>query len=94
MSQKKRRKRKPGASRLIVIGLVIGVIILGGLFVARGFFSGMQAALRDSDTAFSVPAHVGQPAPAFTAIGIDGQPFSVTPGDGRAKALIFYMGYG
>lgn len=76
------------------MGLVIGLVILGGLLVARGTFSGTQAALRDSDTAFSVPNYADQPAPAFTATSVDGQPFSVTPGDGRPKALIFYMGYG
>lgn len=94
MNKKRRRIRKPKIGRLIVIGLVIGVVILGGLSVTRGFFSGTQSALRDSDTAFSVPTHVGQPAPAFTATGVDGQPYTVTPGDGRPKALIFYMGYG
>ena len=76
--------------------------LIGGAFtvVAAGLLSLVWARSRlptptggDRAVTFDVPAHIGQPAPAFTAIGVDGQPYIVTPGDGRAKAIIFYMGF-
>ena len=87
--------RKSNTANIILAIVVIGALVIGGLAVSqiatRG--SGSETTSRESETTFSVPAHVGQPAPAFTAIGVDGLPYTVTPGDGRAKALIFYMGF-
>jgi len=48
---------------------------------------------RARGTTFDVPGHVGERAPAFTAVGVDGEPYTMTPGDGRPKVLIFYMGF-
>ena len=93
MSKKKRVTQKPKTGRLIAVALVIGAAIVGGLVVSQSSAPGGGTALRDTDTSFSVPTHVGQPAPAFTAIGVDGQPYTVAPGDGRPKAIVFYMGY-
>lgn len=96
MSRKKRATRTRKTGRRITVPLVIAALILGGLGVLLGsqpFRSGADVKLQNSDSAFSVPTHVGQPAPAFTATGVDGKPYTVTPGDGRPKALVFYMGY-
>lgn len=79
------------------MALVIMVLLLGGLAVFRSLqhsTSAAIAALKDSASALSVPTHVGQPAPKFTAIGANGQPYTVTPGDGRPKVIVFYMGFG
>ena len=80
--------------RIVVVALVVGVLIVGGVLLASRLNLGSGTGLGNSSTAFSVPDHVGQPAPAFTAVNVDGQPFTLKPGDGRAKAIVFYMGYG
>lgn len=80
-------------ARFIAIGLVVTGVALLGIFVARRPASRDSGGLPDSEEAFSVPDHVGQPAPAFTAIAVDGRPFTVTPGDGRPKAIVFHMGF-
>jgi len=79
--------------RLVAVGLAVGGVALLGIFVARRPAPQDGGRLPDSEEAFSVPDHVGQPAPAFSAIGTDGQPYTVTPGDGRPKAILFYMGF-
>jgi len=95
MSRKRKKyaRRKPKTGRLIAVALVIGAVIVGGLVISQSSAPGSGTTLGDSDTTFSVPTHVGQPAPGFTATGVDGQPYTVTPGDGRPKAIVFYMGY-
>jgi hypothetical protein len=93
MSKRKPAKRKPKTGQILASALVIGVIAIGGWAIAQQFVPRSGPTLRDSDTAFSIPPHVGQPAPEFTAIGVDGQPHTVTPGDGRPKAIVFYMGF-
>ncbi len=83
--------------RLIGIALVILVLLLGGLAVFQQLQRSTHnaiTALKDSASALSVPTHVGQPAPKFTAIGVDGRPHPVAPGDGRSKVIVFYMGFG
>lgn len=67
--------------------------MVGLLLLQRSQDSASGVDLPNSETAFSIPNHVGQPAPAFAAIGVDGNPHSVMPGDGRPKVLVFYMGY-
>ena len=97
MSKKKvaRPKRQPAERWLIPVTGVVVIVMLGGLAAWWQRPAGDAiAALKDSDTAFSVPTHVGQPAPAFTAINVDGQPYTVKPGDGRPKVIVFYMGVG
>ena len=93
MSKKKRGGRKPNFSQIAIIVLVSGAVIIGGLALLRPLISNAGTGLRNSDSAFSLPAHVGQTAPTFTAVGVDGQPYKVTPGDGRSKAIVFYMGF-
>ncbi|MGH2592802.1 MAG: hypothetical protein ACRDGG_04755 [Anaerolineae bacterium] len=96
MSKKNRKwrtKPKPRTGQWIVVAVIIGVVIVGGLAVSQSSNSGGGTTLRDTDTSFSVPTHVGQPASQFTAVGVDGQPYTVMPGDGRPKAIVFYMGY-
>jgi hypothetical protein len=93
MIKKRRAAQKLRTTRLVVaVAVVAGVLILAGAWIA--IRSGANGGLRDSSTALSVPDHVGQPAPAFTAVNVDGQPYQVKPGDGRAKAIVFYMGFG
>ncbi len=92
--RKKNTTQRPKTGWLVAVALVIGAVIVGGLVVSQSSAPGSGTALRETDTSFSVPTHVGQPAPAFTAIGVDGRPYTVTPGDGRPKAIVFYMGYG
>lgn len=71
----------------VVVGAVVGYAILQQ-------FAGDSNGLSDSQTSFSVPDQVGQPAPEFTATNADGQPFTFKPGDSRPKAIVFYMGFG
>ena len=94
MIKKKRAKQKSKTAPLVAVALLIATILIGGLVIAKSSGSGDPTTLRDTDTAFSILTHVGQPAPAFTAINVDGQPYAVTPSDGRPKAIIFYMGFG
>ena len=95
MVKKRRAGQKLRTRQIIVVAaVVVGVLILGGAWIVFRSGSGATGGLHNSDTAFSIPDHVGQPAPAFTAVAADGQPYTVTPGDGRAKAIVFYMGFG
>ena len=95
MQKKRQEVRKLRTrQRIIAVALVVGALILGGVWIASRLNIGSGTGLRNSDTALSVPDHVGQPAPAFTAVNVDGQPYQVKPGDGRAKAIVFYMGFG
>jgi cytochrome oxidase Cu insertion factor (SCO1/SenC/PrrC family) len=93
MSKQKRATRTPKIGQIAVVALIVGVVIVGGLFISQRSSSG-TAELPDTDVAFSVLMRVGEPAPAFTAIAVDGQPYTFTPGDGRPKTLVFYMGFG
>ena len=93
MSKKKQATRKLKTGPLIAGVLVIGVLVVGGWAIAQQFTPRAGISLRDSDTAFSLSTHVGQPAPEFTAIGVDGQTYTVMPGDGHPKAIVFYMGF-
>ena len=80
--------------RIVAIALLVGMLTLGGVWLAGRLNAGSGTGLGNSSTAFSVPDHVGQPAPTFTAVNVDGQSFTLKPGDGRAKAIVFYMGFG
>ena len=93
MSKKRRGTPKSKTGLIVTAIVVIGVIAIGGWAIAQQRTPRTGATLRDTDTAFSLSTHVGQPAPEFTAIGADGQPYTVTPGDGRPKAIVFYMGF-
>lgn len=93
MSKKRRMGRKRKMSQIIALTGVIGATVLVGVSIARRSTLGGQPTLRDTDTAFSIPTHVGQPAPGFTAIDAQGEPYTFTPGDGRPKAIVFYMGF-
>jgi hypothetical protein len=93
MSKKRQVTQKPRTGQVIAVALVIGAVVLGGLLVSQQFSPRSGSALRNSDTAFSLSTHVGQPAPEFTALGVDGQPYTFTPADGRPKAIVFYMGF-
>lgn len=95
------RKKKAAARRsfvrspaLIAFGVLAVVALAAGVWLFVSPASSGPRALNDSETAFSVSDVVGQPAPTFTATDANGQPFTFTPGDGRPKALVFYMGYG
>ncbi len=94
MSNKRKTTRKPSSGKIVLAAAVIGIVILAGLAVTRRRPASSDNGLEETDTTFSIPTHVGQPAPAFTAIGVDGQPYTLTPGDGRPKAIVFYMGFG
>jgi hypothetical protein len=93
MSKKKQATRNLKTGPIIAIVLVIGFIAIGGWAIAQQFTPRTGTTLRDSDTAFSIATHMGQPAPEFTATGVDGQPYTFTPGDGRPKVIAFYMGF-
>lgn len=97
MRRNKQIKQKRNASRPVAIALVIAAVIVTGLIIfwqrSQPSPSAAGITLPDSDTAFTVPTQMGQPAPEFTATGVDGQPYTVTPGDGRPKVLVFYMGF-
>jgi hypothetical protein len=81
-------KQKPKTALVIGLAFVIGTVVIAVLAIV-GNLSGGE--LRESDTAFSVPTLVGQLAPEFTALGADGKPVTVKPGDGRPKAIVFYL---
>jgi len=79
--------------RIVAVALVVGALLLGGVWLASRLNIGSGTGLRSSETTFSVPDHVGEPAPTFTSVNMDGQAYTVKPGDGRAKAIVFYMGF-
>jgi hypothetical protein len=79
---------------LVITALGLGAVTLAVVLLAqRPRGSVGESDLPNSENVFTVPDHVGQPAPAFSAVGVDGKPYTVTPGDGRPKVLVFYMGY-
>lgn len=86
----RKSKQRSRTGVWVVSLLVIGVLVLGGVLVLTG---ASRTALQQTDTAFSVPTLVGKLAPEFTATGADGKPYTVKLGDGRSKAIVFYMGY-
>jgi hypothetical protein len=89
-----RARRNLNIGQITLVILVIGAAIVGGVWaVARQIIPAGGNTLRDTDTAFSIPSRVGQPAPEFTAIDADDEPYMFKPGDGRPKAIIFYMGF-
>lgn len=91
---RKRKSRRLRMRALVITALGIGAVALTGVLLAQRPRGSVPATdLPNSEMAFTVPDHVGEPAPAFSAIGVDGNPYTVTPGDGRPKALVFYMGY-
>lgn len=96
MKRRKQVKQKSRTNRLIAVVLVVAAVTLVVLALrqqSQQSTSGAETTLPDSDTSFSIPIHVGQPAPKFTAISADGEPYTVTPGDGRPKVIVFYMGF-
>lgn len=101
MSKQNRRptKSSPTANKWLIVALAGVIVLIGGLIAAPAISrnagsGGAQTNLPNSKNTFSVPTLVGQAALSFTATNVDGKPFTVTPGDGRAKVLVFYMGYG
>ena len=60
--------------------VMMAVVVIAALLVARVARAG------------ELP-QVGKPAPEFTATGADGKPYTVKPGDGRTKVVVFYMGF-
>ncbi len=86
--------QRPRTALVVALGLIAVAVIAGVVLIATNLSGGASGvALRDTENAFSVPTLVGQAAPAFTATGADGVAITVKPGDGRAKVLVFYMGY-
>ncbi len=90
---KKKRTQNPKTIQRVVGAALLTIVIIVGVVVWQQSTK-TATGLRDSDTAFSISTHVGQPAPKFTATDVDRQPYTVTPGDGHPKAIVFYMGYG
>jgi len=62
--RKKHATQKPKIGWLIAAALIVGVVIVGGLVISQQSTPGSRPTLRDSDTTFSVPTHVGQTAPS------------------------------
>ena len=92
--QNRRSARSTQISRKWLIAAVVGVIVLiGGVIALPALTNGTRTSLPNSASAFSVLTLVGQPAPAFTATNVDGKPFTLNPGDGKAKVIVFYMGF-
>jgi len=91
---KRRSTQRKSTGGPIVGGILLAAVVLAGFLVGRRGGPSGPTALPENETAFSVSTHLGEAAPPFTATGVDGKPYSVTPGDGRPKALIFYMGFG
>ena len=48
--------------------------------------------LPNTDSAFNVGTLIGQPAPAFTLVDANGEPYEFQPGDGRKYVFAFNMG--
>ena len=48
--------------------------------------------LPDTDSAFNVGTLIGQPAPAFTLVDANGEPYEFQPGNGRKYVFAFNMG--
>lgn len=93
MSKRKRTRSNSKTGLVVVVGLVLVSVAVVGYVVVQQFSSD-PAGLGNSQNAFTVSDHIGQPAPEFTAANVDGQPYTFKPGQGRPQAIVFYMGSG
>lgn len=76
----------------VPVGLIIviaGVVILG-LMIGLPAWSQSRMANMSMSTAQTLE---GAKAKAFSLKDLNGQTYTLTPGDGRAHVLVFYMGY-
>ena len=80
--------------------LAIGVVVVLALGIGLPVYFGNRhmssmdmSSSADSKSSNAAAATLGGPAPAFTLKDPSGQSFSVSPGDGKAHVLVFYMGY-
>lgn len=93
MSKRKRTRSNSKMGLFVVVGLIVVTVAVIGYAILQQF-SGDSAGLGNSQNAFTVSDHIGQPAPEFTAANVDGQPYTFKPGQGRPQAIVFYMGSG
>ena len=89
-------KRQKGL-RLRLYMLALSLLVVGaGVGLAVYFSQGRgssQAASTPSQAGPLRLAVVGQPAPGFSLMDQTGQPYTLSPGDGKNHLLVFYMGY-
>ena len=77
--------------------IMLGLVALGlGIGLAVYFSQSRQSSPATSSPSQAGPlglAVVGQPAPGFSLTDQYGQPYTLSPGDGKNHLLVFYMGY-
>ncbi len=76
------------ALSLLVVG--VGVALVVYLSQSR---QSSQAASSPSQAGPLNIATIGGPAPGFSLVDQNGQPYTLSPGDGKNHLLVFYMGY-
>lgn len=73
---------------LVLLGLAIGLLLSLGQATTPS-----PAASSLGSVPLPEGALVGKPALAFELKDPYGQPYTLSPGDGKAHLLVFYMGY-
>ena len=84
------RRRVPLWAYVLVLAVIVAGISLPLYLGQRGPSAQSTSALNPA-VPLSVAA-VGQLAPGFALNDPYGQTYALTPGDGRARLLVFYMG--
>lgn len=77
---------------------VVGSVVILGLAIGLPTYLSQRHHAPSSSAPASAgkpatAALIGKPAPGFSLQDVNGQSYTLTPGDGKAHLLVFYMGY-
>ena len=97
----KRRRSQEQRRRWLWMGAGLVLVVLVAVVVARRVIPSapntsspnVAGNLPNSSSALNVGTLIGQPAPAFTLMDANGQPYKFQAGNGHKYVLAFNMGY-
>lgn len=90
--QSKRSSRAPRSRKGRIGWLLLLAVVVAAGGVAAWSQLAPKAERDDPNVVVNLTTMVGKQAPAFMLTTSEGQPYDITPGDGRRYLLIFHMG--